>query len=161
MTWTQLLANNEIQRHKTSKKELDKLRAVVGRDLAHASLDGASPPGVSRPRPVHSGDCLVDCFGRPGPVDRRARHPSGVRLDLETYRRVCICSFWCASDRISEVGFGSTHAGVGAAVTAPGHLRHPGVLPAARNRRLKLGPGQRDRHPHIGTDVLLALAPNS
>ena len=42
MTWTQLLANNEVQRHQTSKKELDKLRAVIRRDLADASLDGAS-----------------------------------------------------------------------------------------------------------------------
>jgi hypothetical protein len=38
VTWTQLLANNEVHRHRTSKKELDKLRA----DLADASLDGAS-----------------------------------------------------------------------------------------------------------------------
>ena len=42
MTWTQLLANNEVQRHPTSKKELDRLRAVIRRDLADASLDGAS-----------------------------------------------------------------------------------------------------------------------
>ena len=42
MTWTQLLANNEVRRHKTSKKELDKLRAVIRRDLADAALDGAS-----------------------------------------------------------------------------------------------------------------------
>ena len=42
MTWTQLLANNEVQRHNTSKKELDKLRAVIHRDLADASLDAAS-----------------------------------------------------------------------------------------------------------------------
>ena len=42
MTWTQLLANDEVQRHKTSKKELDRLRAVIGRDLADASLAGAS-----------------------------------------------------------------------------------------------------------------------
>ena len=42
MTWTQLLANNEVQRHKTSKKELDKLRAVISRDLADAGLDGVS-----------------------------------------------------------------------------------------------------------------------
>ena len=32
MTWTQLLANNEVQRHKTSKKELDKLGAAIRRD---------------------------------------------------------------------------------------------------------------------------------
>ena len=42
VTWTQLLASNEVQRHKTSKKELDKLRAVIRRDLADASLRGAS-----------------------------------------------------------------------------------------------------------------------
>jgi hypothetical protein len=38
----QLLANNEVQRHKTSKKELEKLRAVIVRDLADASLAGVS-----------------------------------------------------------------------------------------------------------------------
>ena len=42
MTWTQLLARNEVKRHKTSKKELDGLRAVIARDLADASLDGVS-----------------------------------------------------------------------------------------------------------------------
>ena len=42
MTWTQLLANNEVQRHKTSKKELDKLRSVIARDLGDASLGGVS-----------------------------------------------------------------------------------------------------------------------
>jgi len=42
VTWTQSLANNEVQRHRTSKKELDKLRAVIARDLADASLNGVS-----------------------------------------------------------------------------------------------------------------------
>jgi len=42
MTWTQLLANNEVQRHRTSKKELDKLRSVICRDLADASIDSVS-----------------------------------------------------------------------------------------------------------------------
>ncbi len=42
MTWTQLLASNEIQRHRTSKNELDKLRAVISRDLADASWKGPS-----------------------------------------------------------------------------------------------------------------------
>lgn len=37
-----MLASNEVQRHKTSKKELDKLRAVIARDFADASLDGVS-----------------------------------------------------------------------------------------------------------------------
>jgi transcription elongation factor Elf1 len=38
MSWTQLLANKEAKRHKTSKKELDAIRAVIKRDLADASL---------------------------------------------------------------------------------------------------------------------------
>jgi hypothetical protein len=42
VTWTQLLASNEVQRHKTSKKELEKLRAVIALDFADASLDGVS-----------------------------------------------------------------------------------------------------------------------
>lgn len=42
MTWTQLLANNEVQQHKTSKKELDSIRAAIARDLADASLKGLS-----------------------------------------------------------------------------------------------------------------------
>jgi hypothetical protein len=37
-----LLASNEVQRHRTSPKELDKLRAVIARDLADASLDRVS-----------------------------------------------------------------------------------------------------------------------
>jgi hypothetical protein len=41
VTWTQLLANNEGHTQ-NSKKELDKLRPVIRRDLADASLDGAS-----------------------------------------------------------------------------------------------------------------------
>src|SRR5215831_6601875 len=42
MTWTQLLANYEVQRHRTSRKELDNLRAVIARDLADSSLNGVS-----------------------------------------------------------------------------------------------------------------------
>ena len=36
MTWTNLLANKEAQKHKTSKKELDNMRALIARDLADA-----------------------------------------------------------------------------------------------------------------------------
>ena len=42
MTWTQLLANNEVKQHKTSKKELDSIRAAIARDLTDASLKGLS-----------------------------------------------------------------------------------------------------------------------
>ena len=40
MTWTKLLANKEAQRHKTSKKELDNMRALIARDLADAGIAG-------------------------------------------------------------------------------------------------------------------------
>jgi uncharacterized protein (UPF0332 family) len=42
VTWTQLLANNEVKRHKTSKKELDSFRALIVRDLADASVKSVS-----------------------------------------------------------------------------------------------------------------------
>ena len=42
MTWTQLLANNDVRRHGTAKGELDRLRAVIARDLADAALEGVS-----------------------------------------------------------------------------------------------------------------------
>lgn len=42
MTWTQLLANSQVQRHRTSKKELDSIRALISRDLADAGVAGLS-----------------------------------------------------------------------------------------------------------------------
>jgi hypothetical protein len=42
VTWTSLSANKEAQKHKTSKKELDNMRALIARDLADASLAGLS-----------------------------------------------------------------------------------------------------------------------
>ena len=42
MTWTKLLANHDVQRHQTSKKELDDMRALVARDLADSNVAGLS-----------------------------------------------------------------------------------------------------------------------
>lgn len=42
VTWSQLLAQHRVQKHATSKQELDDLRAVVARDLADADLQGLS-----------------------------------------------------------------------------------------------------------------------
>ena len=42
MTWTKLLAGHDVQRHRTSKKELDDMRALVARDLADAGIAGLS-----------------------------------------------------------------------------------------------------------------------
>ena len=50
MTWTNLLANNEAQKHKTSKKELDNMRALIARDLADAGIAGWSIPANRRSR---------------------------------------------------------------------------------------------------------------
>ena len=42
MTWTKLLADKDAQKHKTSKKELDNMRALIARDLADAAIAGLS-----------------------------------------------------------------------------------------------------------------------
>jgi hypothetical protein len=42
VTWTNLLANKQAQKHKTSKKELDNMRALIVRDLADAGIAGLS-----------------------------------------------------------------------------------------------------------------------
>jgi hypothetical protein len=49
MTWQQLLAERKVQRHTTSRQELDDLRAVVERDLADAGLSALSPLGSIEP----------------------------------------------------------------------------------------------------------------
>lgn len=42
MSWKSLLAAGRLQRHTTSKQELDDLRSVVDRDLADAAVPGLS-----------------------------------------------------------------------------------------------------------------------
>ena len=42
MSWTKLLASKQARRHKTSKKELDNMRALIARDLADAAIAGLS-----------------------------------------------------------------------------------------------------------------------
>ena len=42
MTWTKLLGSHDVQRHRTSKKELADIRALVARDLADATVAGLS-----------------------------------------------------------------------------------------------------------------------
>jgi hypothetical protein len=41
-TWTQLLAERRVQKHETSKAELDELRAAVRRDLKDAAVSQLS-----------------------------------------------------------------------------------------------------------------------
>jgi len=42
VTWTKLLESRDVTRHRTSKKELDDIRALVARDLADAKVRGLS-----------------------------------------------------------------------------------------------------------------------
>jgi hypothetical protein len=42
VTWTALLASRDVQRHRTSKRELDEMRAIVARDVADSQLWGLS-----------------------------------------------------------------------------------------------------------------------
>ena len=42
MSWSKLLASKDAQKHKTSKKELDNMRALIARDLADAAIAGLS-----------------------------------------------------------------------------------------------------------------------
>ena len=42
MTWTQLLVNRDVQRHRASKNELDAMRALIARDLADAGIAALS-----------------------------------------------------------------------------------------------------------------------
>jgi hypothetical protein len=42
MTWQELLAANRAKPHKTSRQEIEALRAVVARDLKDAEIDGLS-----------------------------------------------------------------------------------------------------------------------
>jgi hypothetical protein len=42
VTWTKLLASRDVQRHRTSKRELDDIRALIARDLADAGVTAVS-----------------------------------------------------------------------------------------------------------------------
>jgi hypothetical protein len=42
VTWKKLLEGRDVQSHRTSKKELDDMRALVARDLADAGIAGLS-----------------------------------------------------------------------------------------------------------------------
>ena len=42
MSWNQLLAQRKVQSHRTSREELDQLRALVERDLTDAGIIGLS-----------------------------------------------------------------------------------------------------------------------
>lgn len=66
MTWTKLLANKDAQKHKTSKKELDNMRALIARDLADASLAGLSADrrfATAYNAALHAANMAIACAG--------------------------------------------------------------------------------------------------
>jgi hypothetical protein len=85
VTWTKLLANKDAQKHKTSKKELDNMRALIARDLADASLAGLS---ADRRFATALQRCSPGCeYGHSlcGVSDReQGRTPPGVLGEHET-----------------------------------------------------------------------------
>jgi hypothetical protein len=64
VTWTKLLASRDVQRHRTSNKELDDIRALIARDRAGAGVTALSADrrfrdGVQRGATHRThGDCL-------------------------------------------------------------------------------------------------------
>ena len=66
MNWQDLLAEGWVERHQTSRRELDDLRRVIARDLADAEV-----PGLSADRPfataynaaLQSTKMVIACYG--------------------------------------------------------------------------------------------------
>jgi hypothetical protein len=80
VTWTNLLANKEAQKHKTSKKELDNMRALITRDLADAGIAGLSADrrfATAYNAALQAANMAIACAGyHPGiPVLQRSRRP--------------------------------------------------------------------------------------
>ena len=84
MTWQQLLAERKVQRHTTSRQELDDLRAVVERDLADAGLSALSPDrrfATAYNAALQTAKMAVACAGY-----RVASTPGHHRLHFEAAR---------------------------------------------------------------------------
>ena len=84
MTWQQLLAERKVQRHTTSRQELDDLRAVVERDLADAGLSALSADrrfATAYNAALQTAKMAVACAGY-----RVASMPGHHRLHFEAAR---------------------------------------------------------------------------
>ncbi len=62
MTWTKLLASKQAQKHKTSKKELDNMRALIARDLADGAVkvEVEAEGGGQADHALGAGDARLD-----------------------------------------------------------------------------------------------------
>jgi hypothetical protein len=66
VTWTNLLANKESQKHKTSKKTLDNMRALIARGLADAAIAGLSADrtfATAYNAALQAGNMAIACAG--------------------------------------------------------------------------------------------------
>ena len=84
MTWKQLLAQRKIQPHTTSKEELDRLRALIERDLTDATLSGLSADrrfATAYNAALQAAKMLIACAGY-----RVAGTPGHHRLHFEAAR---------------------------------------------------------------------------
>jgi hypothetical protein len=88
VSWKQLLAKGEVKAHKTSKQELDNIRALIARDLSDAALAGLS-------------------------ADRR--FATAYNAALQTAKIVIACSGYRVSARAGHhaVTFEAAHLGIG------------------------------------------------
>jgi uncharacterized protein (UPF0332 family) len=66
MSWKQLLADNKVHTHRTSKKELDGLRVLIARDLADAAVKGLSSDrqfATAYNAALQTGKMAINCSG--------------------------------------------------------------------------------------------------
>jgi hypothetical protein len=88
VTWTNLLANKEAQKHKTSKKELDNVRALIVRDLADAGIAGLSADrrfATAYNAALQAANVAIACAGCR--IVSKVGHPPGVVGEYETCDR--------------------------------------------------------------------------
>jgi hypothetical protein len=84
MSWKQLLAQRKVQPHRTSKQEMDALRAVIARDLKDAALPGLSADrrfATAYNAALQTAKMAIACAGY-----RVASDPGHHRLHFEAAR---------------------------------------------------------------------------
>ena len=66
MNWNSLLAQGEVKAHRTSRQEIDNLRALIARDMADSALPGLSADrqfATAYNAALQSGKIAIACSG--------------------------------------------------------------------------------------------------
>ena len=66
MSWARLLASKDVQKHKTSRQEIDNMRELIARDLADAAVTGVSADrrfATAYNAVLQAGNMAVACAG--------------------------------------------------------------------------------------------------